>query len=221
MPAEWSSLPFTKSSEEPPYRVNSSDAWVAHVGLAGRVEHGALVEHRWLGAREQLVPAAAAQSTVHPALIQLSRRTERRCHGTAHQHRVPRRERSRAIAHVLPGRPGFAHHAQGRRRHHLLPNTGTCLELFPYEELANDVADDFLVERAKFSGITLAHNVRTKAEVDQILQRAKAAGATIEKPAQDTAWGGYSGYFSDPDGYVWEVAYGAFAFHDDGSLIIT
>jgi len=98
---------------------------------------------------------------------------------------------------------------------------GTCLELFPYEALAQDVADDFLVERAKFSGITLAHNVRTKDEVDQLLQRAEAAGATIEKPAQDTAWGGYSGYFSDPDGYVWEVAYGAFAFHDDGSLIIT
>ena len=98
---------------------------------------------------------------------------------------------------------------------------GICLELFPYEALAKDVSDDFLVERAKFSGITLAHNVRTKEAVDQLLQRAEAAGATIEKPAQDTAWGGYSGYFSDPDGYVWEVAYGAFAFHDDGSLMIT
>ncbi len=50
---------------------------------------------------------------------------------------------------------------------------GTCLELFPYEELAKDVADDFLVERAKFSGITLAHNVRTKEEVDQILQSSR------------------------------------------------
>jgi uncharacterized protein len=98
---------------------------------------------------------------------------------------------------------------------------GACLELFPYEELAKDVSDDFHVERAKFSGITLAHNVRTKEEVDQILKRAEAAGAKIEKPAQDTAWGGYSGYFSDPDGYVWEVAYGAFEFNEDGSLIIT
>jgi catechol 2,3-dioxygenase-like lactoylglutathione lyase family enzyme len=98
---------------------------------------------------------------------------------------------------------------------------GTCLELFPYEELAKDMSDDFNVERSKFSGITLAHNVRTKEEVDQILKRAEAAGAKIEKPAQDTAWGGYSGYFSDPDGYVWEVAYGAFEFNEDGSLIIT
>jgi catechol 2,3-dioxygenase-like lactoylglutathione lyase family enzyme len=98
---------------------------------------------------------------------------------------------------------------------------GTCLSLYPYDELAKDVSEEFNVPRSKFPGITLAHNVRTKEEVDRVLQRAKDAGAKIEKPAQDTDWGGYSGYFSDPDGYLWEVAYGAFDFNDDGSLIIT
>ena len=98
---------------------------------------------------------------------------------------------------------------------------GTCLELYPYEELAKDVSDDFNVPRSKFPGITIAHNVRTREEVDQILSAAAAAGAKIEKPAHDTFWGGYSGYFSDPDGYLWEVAWGAFEFNDDGSLKIT
>ena len=97
---------------------------------------------------------------------------------------------------------------------------GTCLALYPYEELAKDISDTFLVPRSKFSGITLAHNVRTKEEVAQILQMAERAGGRIEKEAQDVFWGGHSGYFSDPDGYLWEVAYGAFEFSEDGSLII-
>lgn len=98
---------------------------------------------------------------------------------------------------------------------------GTCLALYPYEELAKDVSEGFNVERSKFAGITLAHNARTKTEVDSILQLAKDAGAQVEKPAQVTEWGGYSGYFSDPDGYLWEIAYGAFDFNDDNSLVIT
>jgi uncharacterized protein len=97
---------------------------------------------------------------------------------------------------------------------------GVCLALYPYDELARDVSSEFIGPKAKFPGITLAHNVRTKEEVDQILQQALQAGAKIEKPAGDTFWGGYSGYFSDPDGYLWEVAYGAFEFREDGSLII-
>jgi catechol 2,3-dioxygenase-like lactoylglutathione lyase family enzyme len=99
--------------------------------------------------------------------------------------------------------------------------SGTCLALYPYEELAKDVSDAHLVPRTKFGGIALAHNVRTREEVDQVLEQARAAGATIEKPAGDTFWGGYAGYFSDPDGYLWEVAYGAFEIRADGSLVIT
>jgi catechol 2,3-dioxygenase-like lactoylglutathione lyase family enzyme len=97
---------------------------------------------------------------------------------------------------------------------------GTCLALYPYDKLAEDVSPAFLVPKTKFAGITLAHNVRTKDEVDPLLARAAAAGAKIEKPGQDTFWGGYSGYFSDPDGYLWEIAWGAFPIRDDGSLEI-
>ncbi len=99
--------------------------------------------------------------------------------------------------------------------------SGVTLELFPYESLARDVSDAFNVPRCKFSGITLAHNVRSKAEVDALLQQAEAAGARIEKAAEDKDWGGYSGYFSDPDGYLWEIAWGAFDFNEDGSLRVT
>jgi catechol 2,3-dioxygenase-like lactoylglutathione lyase family enzyme len=98
---------------------------------------------------------------------------------------------------------------------------GACLALYPYELLAKDVADSFLVPRSKFTGITLAHNLRTREEVDRVLEQAERAGAKIEKPAQPTEWGGYGGYFSDPDGYLWEVAWGAFDIRDDGSLVIT
>ncbi len=98
---------------------------------------------------------------------------------------------------------------------------GTCLALYPINELAKDVNESVKLEKAKFSGITLAHNVRKKEDVAQVLALAEKAGAKIEKPAQDVFWGGHSGYFSDPDGYLWEVAWGAFEFNPDGSLIIT
>lgn len=97
---------------------------------------------------------------------------------------------------------------------------GVCLALYRYDELEKDVGWGSSGERSKFPGVTLAHNVRQRGQVDEILKQAEAAGAKIEKPAQDTSWGGYSGYFSDPDGYLWEVAHGAFEFNDDGSLII-
>ena len=100
--------------------------------------------------------------------------------------------------------------------------TGACLALYPRERLAEDVGPGFDGRTThKFSGITLAHNTRTKEEVDQLLDRAEQAGGKIEKPAQDTFWGGYSGYFSDPDGYLWEVAWAEmWKFNLDGSLVL-
>jgi catechol 2,3-dioxygenase-like lactoylglutathione lyase family enzyme len=99
--------------------------------------------------------------------------------------------------------------------------SGTCLALYPADKLAEDVNPDFPDERTRFPGITLAHNTREKEQVDQILQLAEQAGGKIEKQAADTFWGGYSGYFSDPDGYLWEVAYAeSWQFHPDGSLVI-
>jgi uncharacterized protein len=99
--------------------------------------------------------------------------------------------------------------------------SGACLALYPYHELAKDISEQFVVEKTKFTGITLAHNVRSKEEVDDVLRQAEHAGAKIEKVAAETEWGGYSGYFSDPDGYLWEIAWGAFEMRDDGSLIVT
>lgn len=96
--------------------------------------------------------------------------------------------------------------------------SGTTLALYPYEKLAEDVGADFRVPRGKFAGITLAHNVREKADVARLLALAEAAGGKIVKPAQDTFWGGHSGYFTDLDGYLWEIAWGAFPIRDDGSL---
>lgn len=98
--------------------------------------------------------------------------------------------------------------------------SGVTLAIYPVEELASDVGPDWNTPRAKFSGITFAHNVRHRQEVDTVLASAAEAGATIVKPAADTFWGGYSGYFTDPDGYLWEVAWGAFEIDERGSLIV-
>lgn len=100
--------------------------------------------------------------------------------------------------------------------------SGVCLALYPHEKLAEDIEPNFPKERSRFSGITLAHNTRTKDEVDEILELAEKAGGKIEKSAQLVHWGGYSGYFSDLDGYLWEVAWSeSWEFNDDGSLVIS
>lgn len=80
------------------------------------------------------------------------------------------------------------------------------LGLFPYEQLAADAAIANPA-RGSFGGVTLAINVETEAAVDAALEAARAAGATIIKPAEPAGWGGYSGYFADPDGHPWEVAH--------------
>jgi catechol 2,3-dioxygenase-like lactoylglutathione lyase family enzyme len=82
---------------------------------------------------------------------------------------------------------------------------GTWLSLYPWEELAEDAT--IPAEGSGFRGFTLAHNVRSPEEADALLAQAQAAGAKLVKPAADTFWGGYSGYFADPDGHLWEVAW--------------
>jgi len=85
---------------------------------------------------------------------------------------------------------------------------GTWLALYPSDALAEDAR--LPPERARFGGITLAHNVHSKEEADKVIVQALAAGALLLKPAADTFWGGYSGYFADPDGHPWEVAWNPF-----------
>src|SRR5690606_37726445 len=82
---------------------------------------------------------------------------------------------------------------------------GTWLGLFGRESLAKDAGVS--ATGSGFSGFSLAHNVASEAEVDAVLQQAVAAGASLVKPGQKVFWGGYSGYFADPDGYLWEVAH--------------
>jgi hypothetical protein len=96
---------------------------------------------------------------------------------------------------------------------------GMALALYPRHELAKDAT--VAPEGQGFSGITLAHNTRNRNGVDSVLKEAQAAGATIVKPAQEAFWGGYSGYFSDPDGFLWEVAWNPhFPIAKDGSIRI-
>lgn len=98
--------------------------------------------------------------------------------------------------------------------------SGTTLALYPIDKLGEDIGEDFKKASVNFGGVTLAHNTRTQVEVDLLLMRAMEAGGKILKAGAPTFWGGYSGYFADPDGHVWEIAYGAFPLNEDGSLII-
>jgi catechol 2,3-dioxygenase-like lactoylglutathione lyase family enzyme len=94
-----------------------------------------------------------------------------------------------------------------------------ALALFPREELARDanITDD----GQGFRGFSLAYNTRQREEVDAVIAEAEAAGATVLKPAEEAFWGGYSGYFADPDRFVWEVAWNPFfEIAEDGGIRI-
>jgi catechol 2,3-dioxygenase-like lactoylglutathione lyase family enzyme len=81
---------------------------------------------------------------------------------------------------------------------------GTVVALWGREELA---ADSGMEDGGGWGGVTLAHNVRSPAEVDRVMAEAGAAGARIARAAGETFWGGYSGVFVDPDGHPWEIAH--------------
>ena len=87
--------------------------------------------------------------------------------------------------------------------------------------LRDKLAADFHADPATFgrAAMSLAYNVRAKSDVDPLLERAAAAGAKILKPAHEASWGGYSGYFADPDEFAWEVAWNpAWPIAPDGSV---
>lgn len=94
---------------------------------------------------------------------------------------------------------------------------GQTLGLYPRAKLAEDIG---LPEEALGHGaMTLSHNVRDKAEVAHVIDAARAAGARILKEAADVFWGGHHGYFADPDGHVWEVAFNPFSkLREDGAF---
>jgi catechol 2,3-dioxygenase-like lactoylglutathione lyase family enzyme len=93
---------------------------------------------------------------------------------------------------------------------------GLVVALWSRASLAEDSA---VADNGGWGGITLAHNVRSPAEVDAVLAEAEAAGATIGRPGAETFWGGYSGVFLDPEGHPWEVAHNPrWTVADDGSV---
>ncbi len=97
---------------------------------------------------------------------------------------------------------------------------GVAIVLWGRDKLAADcgISDD---SPRGFGGMALAHNVRSTAEVDAIVEVAAHAGATITRRPTTTFYGGYAGYFTDPDGHPWEVAYNpGFTLAEDGSIII-
>lgn len=96
---------------------------------------------------------------------------------------------------------------------------GVVLALFGRTALA----DDAQVENSPlgFSGVTLAHNAASEVQVDAMMAKALAAGASLKKTAGKTFWGGYAGYFADPDGHLWEIAHNPFwPLDDDGRLTL-
>jgi len=94
---------------------------------------------------------------------------------------------------------------------------GMALALYPRSHLAKDA--NVPPEGQGFAGIALAYNARDRNKVDQVLAEAEAAGAKILKPAHEAFWGGYSGYFADPDNFLWEVAWNpSFPIAADGSI---
>lgn len=96
---------------------------------------------------------------------------------------------------------------------------GIVLSVYGRGHLAKDAG--FSPDGAGFGGIALAQNVRSKGEVDEILARAETAGGRILAKAEDKFWGGYSGYFADPDGHPWEVAWNpGFTLTEDGRLVV-
>ena len=98
---------------------------------------------------------------------------------------------------------------------------GLAVVLWARAALAKDAGIEPLPDRSAFGGIALAHNVRSPAEVDEIMATAQGAGATVTRAAEPTTYGGYAGYFADPDGHLWEVAHNpGFALSDDGTLTL-
>lgn len=94
-----------------------------------------------------------------------------------------------------------------------------ALCLFPRDSLACDAKVD--ADGSGFRGIALAHNVREKGDVEAVIAEAEAAGAQVVKPAEDAPWGGRSGYFADPDGHLWEVAWNPhFPLSADGAMTL-
>ena len=114
---------------------------------------------------------------------------------------------------------GWVKSPKSQEDYALFPLGGIVLGLYPLHELEEDTT--LRHQRTTFSGMTISYNATSEEEVDTVMREAERQGATIVKPAQKVFWGGYSGYFKDLDGYVFEVAYNPFWEIDgNGNLIL-
>ena len=95
---------------------------------------------------------------------------------------------------------------------------GVVLAIYPRDKLAEDAK--ISSEGVGFSGITLAYNAKEQLEVDEVLKKVESLGATIIKKAEKVFWGGYSGYFADFDGHLWEVAWNPFFEFDESDNLV-
>lgn len=103
---------------------------------------------------------------------------------------------------------GWRKSVQSQETYALFPLGGLVLGLYPLQELEKDTTLSH--QQTAFSGMTISYNATSEEEVDAVMQEVERLGATIVKPAQKVFWGGYSGYFKDLDGYMFEVAYNPF-----------
>ena len=106
---------------------------------------------------------------------------------------------------------GFPVHEAGGPEITFFALSNVMLALYPVDALAGDAgqAEQNGEQQPQRHAFTIAHNVASRVEVESVLNEAAAAGAKIVQPAGETFWGGYSGYFADPDGFLWEVATGS------------
>ncbi|MBD7942595.1 MULTISPECIES: VOC family protein [Psychrobacillus] len=127
-------------------------------------------------------------------------------------------------AHHFYKQLGFATSIRGTESNpHIIffKNEGTKIALYPIVELAKDTnKENPPVLSSGFPGITLAYNAKTKEEVDELMEKANLAGATIQKAPKATDWGGYGGYFTDLDGYYWEIAYAEDWEFDENNMLV-
>ena len=126
-----------------------------------------------------------------------------------------------AEATTFYNRMGLAHAAeQSNDQITFFQMGGGILGLYGRDALAEDATLPPSASQP-FNGVSIAYNAREKADVDTVLAEAKAAGGTIVKPAEDAFWGGYSGYFTDPDGHLWEIAWNPFfPITEDGRTLL-
>lgn len=109
----------------------------------------------------------------------------------------------------------------GSDQHSMFHTGGGVLALFPFENLAADASVPAGEPHTGYRGFTLAINLETREMVDEAFAELRELGVTITKEPAETDWGGYSGYFSDPEGNLWEIAWGSFYSIDDrGGLIM-